>query len=208
MKKGLIAVCFVGIIAILLSGAFFLFVVSGAFLVLGVFAPNPPAPVVKCGEFPFVLTYEIDGEIKTIEDTLICEYDGVKWTNSGDKKRKWKSWIKGSGGEDIILLDLSDKNEYHELGYKMLDLYFSCGSAEYYMGDDEGYRRAYAVDLEMIHFHYIGEEGKIGGSAYKKDEAYEKYKLRIIDWKIEEPVDNEFKDTIWTTIYKFVTGFY
>ena len=34
-------------------------------------------PEIKVGEFDFQLTYEIDGEIKTIEGTYVCEFDGI-----------------------------------------------------------------------------------------------------------------------------------
>ena len=39
-----------------------------------------PEPKIKYGEFPFVLTYEVDGEIRVIEDTIVCEYEGLTYT--------------------------------------------------------------------------------------------------------------------------------
>ena len=91
MKKKMLII---GIVICVLLALFYLFVISGAFLMLTYFAPNPPKPEIKYGEFPFVFVYELDGEIKTIEDTIVCEYDGIQWTNSGNKKRKWKSHLK------------------------------------------------------------------------------------------------------------------
>ena len=190
MKKTLIITGIIGVVVCVLVALFYLFVISGAFLMFTYFAPNPPKPEITYGEFPFTLTYELDGEIKTMEDTLICEYDGVEWTNSGSKERKWKYRFK-SGREEIILIDFSDKDEIHELGYKMLNLYFFCGSPEYYMGETENFRR-HPEDMKMIHYHYQTKEGKIGGSAYSLDEAFEKYKVKIIDWKITEPIENKF----------------
>ncbi|MCQ4936305.1 hypothetical protein [Anaerotignum propionicum] len=39
--------------------------------------PDPPVPKITHGEFPFRLEFEIDGKTVVVEDTLICEYDGV-----------------------------------------------------------------------------------------------------------------------------------
>ncbi|MFA8307240.1 YdgA family protein, partial [Paenibacillus alvei] len=36
--------------------------------------PDPPRPEITYGEFPFKLVYEINGERKVIQDTVICEY--------------------------------------------------------------------------------------------------------------------------------------
>ena len=82
MKKKLLIIA---IAIFVLIALFYLFVISGAFLTLTYFAPNPLKPEITYGEFPFTLTYELDGEIKTIEDVVVCEYDGIEWTNSGNK---------------------------------------------------------------------------------------------------------------------------
>ncbi|WP_350339123.1 hypothetical protein [Paenibacillus polymyxa] len=37
---------------------------------------NPSRPEITYGKFPFRLEYEINGQRKVIQDTLICEYDG------------------------------------------------------------------------------------------------------------------------------------
>ena len=60
---------------IILVGAFYLFVLSGAIFM---FNSNPPAPEITYGEFPIKVTCEINGEIKVIEDTVICEFDGFE----------------------------------------------------------------------------------------------------------------------------------
>lgn len=46
-------------------------------LIIGINSqPNPPQPTIKHGQFPFRLEYELNGQRKIIEDTLICEFDG------------------------------------------------------------------------------------------------------------------------------------
>ena len=193
MKKTLIITGIIGAVACVLIALYYLFIISGAFLMLNYFAPNPPKPEIKYGEFPFTLTYEIDGEIKNIEDTLICEFDGFEMSNSGSKYRKWKSSFK-SGREEIILLDLSDKNEINEFGHTMLNLFFWWGTPEYYMGDTSHYKcRSANNDFKMIDFRYQTVDGIIGGSAYSADVVYEKYKVKLINWEIKKPIENNFE---------------
>jgi len=55
--------------------------------------PNPPKPGITYSEFPFRLVYEINGERKVIEDTLICEYDGIGMDEGRGKYRKWKEHL-------------------------------------------------------------------------------------------------------------------
>ena len=72
-----------------------IFVVSGAVFM---FMPNPPAPEIKYGEFSCRLEYELDGEIKVIEDVIICEFDGFKNYGSAGSRREWKTSLE-SGNE-------------------------------------------------------------------------------------------------------------
>ena len=71
MKKITMIIVICVIIFILLVVLFFIAAFGGFNFLLSV-----PEPQIKYGEFPCKLTYEINGEIKTIEDTIICEFDG------------------------------------------------------------------------------------------------------------------------------------
>lgn len=151
-----------------------------------------PEPEIKYGEFPFKLTYEIDGETKIIEDVIVCEFDGFKVVGEAGKYRKWKSYLK-SGNEEIVMLDLRPQNEFNEFGHVMLELFFYWGNAEYYMGDFDDGRAKKEQDFKWVEYKYKNDEGRIGGSAYKADEAYEKYKIRLISWEAAPPIENVFK---------------
>ena len=188
MKKKLLII---GIVICVLIAMFYLFVISGAFLMLTYFAPNPPEPEITYGEFPFVLTYELDGEIKTIEDTIICEYDGIEWTNSGSKERKWKSHLK-SGNKGIVLLKVDDGEMSYEIST-------TAGLPEYYMNDHR-----YGNDREdyerMMHDErYLGyteiKDGKtvVKSISMEKEEVYERFKLRIVERKYSKPIENKFE---------------
>ena len=190
MKKKLLII---GIVICVLIALFYLFVISGAFLMLTYFAPNPPEPEITYGEFPFVLTYELDGEIKTIEDVVICEYDGIEWTNSGSKERKWKLYIKSTGKEMISLKDLSNENDFTDWGNQVLELCSYPGHAEYYMNDPDSYFNRLPEEDNMIDYLYITPEGKKGYSAFTADEALERYNIRIIKWEYSKQIENSYK---------------
>ena len=97
----------------------------GCFLLL-----NPPKPGITYGEFPFRLTYELNGEIKVIEDTIIAEFDGFSTPTSAGIYRVWKTRLK-SGNERLTLLDLRPLNEINEFGQMMLEIYFYYRNGEY-----------------------------------------------------------------------------
>lgn len=67
------------------------------------FIPNPPEPEITYCEFPFEIVYEIDGEIITINDVYVCQYDGIGANEGSGKYRVWKSYIKSTGEENLIL---------------------------------------------------------------------------------------------------------
>ena len=38
-----------------------------------------PRPEIKEGEFDFIVTYEYNGEIKTVSGVYVCEFSGISW---------------------------------------------------------------------------------------------------------------------------------
>ena len=154
--------------------------------------PNPPDPKIKYGEFPFRLTYELNGDTKIIEDTVICEFYGFETWGEAGKYRKWKTHLK-SGNERITLLDLRPSDEINEFGQKMLELYFSFGTAEYYMDDELGSKKRAGEISNWVDYMYQSTDGTIGYSGYKVNVAREKYKIKLISWEPSPPITNSFK---------------
>ncbi len=177
-----------GIIGGALLTPLYLFVVSGAFAIL---MPNPPEPQIKYGEFLFTITYEIDGEIKTYEDILICEYAGIEDLGTAGKYRKWSKRLK-SGNERIVLLQGKEDNSSFQL----------CADAptfpEYFMGDFSGWRSKDEYETTMKDerdLSYIQQhDGVETGSVMQKDEAWRKYRIRIISIEFPPPIENTFID--------------
>ena len=180
------------IIGILISLFLFFAVLPWAILLFGLlFTPNPPAPAITYGEFPCRLEYELDGETKVIEDVIICEFDGFKQHGEAGKYRNWKISLQ-SGNENMTLLDLRPLNETTEVGNQLLELNFFYGNGEYYMDDDYEWHARPAQDFDTVCVIYETPDGIIGGSGYTAEEAWEKYKIRLISWECESPIENQF----------------
>ena len=135
-----------------------------------------PAPQITKGEFPFEITYEIDGEIITVSDVYICEFDGFDWNEGVGKYRKWKGYIKSSGAEELILLEDGD-----------LKFAVSIGSPEYYMGDPSC---PYSENTPSV--YYI-KPNELGGTSLGIESLLEQYKIKLISWAFSEPIENSFE---------------
>jgi hypothetical protein len=141
--------------------------------------PNPPSPDIKYGEFPFRLEYEINGERKVIEDTLICEYDGIGSDEAQGKYRTWKRRL-ASGNERITLQKISDTKE----------IFYTPGRAEYYMGDLK-YSGKYVHSFpNAVIFE---KEGRMTSNRFiDADQLVEQYNIKLISWDYTQPIKNTF----------------
>lgn len=170
------------IIAVII--AIYIFVISGAF---SIFMSEPEKPEITYEEFPFTITYEVNGEIRKIEDALICEYDGTKKLGTAGKYRNWKSKLK-SGNERVTLLRIEEEN-------MVCEITVSAGLPEYYMGDFTQDKTEY--ERSMLDDKYLGyiewKDGEQTGISISKDEVYERFKLKVIGMDFSEPIENKFK---------------
>ncbi len=162
----------------------YLFFITGAFAIL---MPKPPEPEIKYGEFPFCITYEVNGEIRTKEDVVICEYDGIENRGTAGKYRKWKARLK-SGEKRVTLLQGEKNNVLYEItiGY---------GQPEYYMGDYNQDKAYY--ENSMQDDRYIGliqwDKDAQKGCVITKEQALKDYCIKILDMEFAEPINNSFK---------------
>lgn len=146
----------------------------------GALKPNPPVPQITYGEFPFRLEYEIDGENFIIEDTVICEYDGIGWNEGTGKHRKWKSHL-ASGNDEIVLLLLDNGTK----------IFFPIGSADFYMGDLAEYE-AFSFTFPDA-FIYDKKGTNFYNRRITAEEMSSNYNLKLNDWNFTEPIVNSFK---------------
>lgn len=142
---------------------------------------NPPRPEITYGEFSFRLEYEINGERKVIQDTLICEFDGFGADEGRGKYRKWKKRL-ASGNERITLLVVNQTQE----------IYYSPGSPNYYMGDlenNEDHQNGFPNAL------IIERAGRLTSNRLvRADELLDKYSIKLISWDSDPPIKNTFSN--------------
>ena len=166
--------------------------------------PPPPKPEIKSHEFAFSLTYELNGEMKAIDDIAICEFDGYGNRSTAGQSRKYKTRLKSGMDEQIVkendtaivwvtLLDQRQSEDYDWSGNKILELYFFGGDAHYYMGDELGNHNRDEQDFDYIGYIYQKPDGTIANGSFTADDAWEKYKIKLIDWECETPIVNSFE---------------
>jgi hypothetical protein len=184
---------------ILIPLAFIFYVTVLPWLILGagsVFLPavlpNPPKPQITYREFPFTLVYEVNGERKVINDTLICEFDGFKGGVFLDKYREWKGTL--ASGKDRIVL-WSGRNVDGILEYsgevKSLKIYYDPGPACYYMGDIE--RGEFEHGFPNAWFLEEKQDGPGADGILDAQTMQERFSIKLIDWSYTPPIKNTFK---------------
>jgi len=141
--------------------------------------PNPPAPEITHGEFPFRLEYMMGGEKFVVEDVFIAEFDGFGWNAGEWRYRRWRGWIKGSGERMVLLLDDEEKR-----------IYITVGGARYYMGDER--HQGMGPLIPQI---TVVKNNAVGGTTISgpSDELLAQYGIELISWELSPPIVNSFR---------------
>jgi hypothetical protein len=154
--------------------------------------PNPSRPAITYAEFPFRLEYEINGERRVVQDTLICEYDGIGSNEGSGKYRKWKGRL-ASGNQKIVLLQAKDASGIAFKNKKTIrqEIFFDPGPAWYYMGDsesDDGYKSLYP----NASFSEQYQDGTVAKGIIQADELLDRFNIKLISWDYTKPIKNSF----------------
>jgi hypothetical protein len=136
---------------------------------------------VKKGEFPFSVTYEFNGEIKTVSGVYVCEYKGTSWALDGGHHRDWNGYIKDGKVEETIEIGATDNGGKVAL---YLDLY-----PDYFMDDYN--MEVYDVPAPYIQIKSYSEDGGMS-VIYDPNEVKELCGARIISYEYDAPVQNSF----------------
>lgn len=155
--------------------------------------PNPAQPSITYGEFPFRLEYEINGERKVIQDTLICEFDGFGANEGNGKYRKWKnSLASGNSFRELLL----ESNGEEGISYYP-------GIAQYFMGDLGQHDEYQQFIADSIIIERMGKIIKKDGRVFESDgetstqysnanELLDSYNIKLISWESTPPIKNTF----------------
>lgn len=133
-------------------------------------------PEIKTGEFDFKLVYEIDGEIKSIEGTYVCEFGGIDRSFVG-AGRHWIGYIEGHDGSTCYYLKTVDKGDV------MVELDFS---PRYFMSDPDFID---AYDIAPEPYIYITSGDPDNGQYF---EIYEGDAIKMISFEYDPPIENRY----------------
>ena len=134
-------------------------------------------PTVTEGEFPFSITYELDGERVTIEDVYKVHYvrnDGYADT----KSRVYAGELKSSGEDNTLYTLKKDENTRVELWTHFYADYLM-GDTEYDYFDDEPF--------EPKIYYYDAQE-----TEYHDEETLAAQGVKLISFEYPTPIKNSF----------------
>ena len=134
-------------------------------------------PTVTEGEFPFSITYELNGERVTVEDVYKVHYvrnDGYADT----KSRVYAGKLKSSGEDDTLYTLKKDENTRVELWTHFYPDYLM-GDTEYDYFDDEAFEpRIYYYDANETEYH--------------DEETLAAQGVKLISFEYPMPIENSF----------------
>ena len=137
-----------------------------------------PRPEVKTGEFDVAITYEMNGEVKTLDLVYVCEYDRIAWTLEGTCYRAWNGNFVGYDDGDVIPVL---ETEGGKVALCVL-IY-----PEYFMGEPD-YDDFSPVVLTNYIYYEEGNEMIIDDQELIAAE----YGVKIIGCEYSEPIKNSF----------------
>lgn len=127
-------------------------------------------PVVKRGEFPFMLRYELNGSTIEINDAMVCSYEGQR-CEGGDIRDDWHQSLK-SGPDKLFMLELG----------KGKTIEYRLGDCDSFMGRS----RLNPIPQTSNMYADLVERSNHGfrGTLLDSQELLDKYKIRILQWEI------------------------
>lgn len=139
-----------------------------------------PQPEIKEGEFHFSVTYEFNGEEKTVSGVYVCTYTGTSWSLDGGPHRSWKGYIKDGKVEEMFEIGTTENGEKVELDLALCP--------EYFMDDFvEGYHE---IPKPCLSVRLVDDEGI--SFLYEPSEVEALCGAKIISYEYDEPIQNVF----------------
>lgn len=138
-------------------------------------------PVIKEVEFDFVLTYEVDGKIGTIDGTYVCKFEKVEYYLDGIN-RKWTGYIKGHEESTAYALKTTDD------GIIKVELDIS---PEFFMADPH-YKSNENTDHPKPEPYLYITDAENPEYEYKFN-YYEGDDVKIISFEYDAPIENIYK---------------
>ena len=148
---------------------------------------NVPRPEIKEGRFNFSVTYEHNGEVKTVSGVYVCKYDGIIWYNPNrDPFVNWEESFEGDGLNEYgnVPIYTTDAGEEILIGILLYP--------EYFMGDPAYANYEPRVEAELFSSEYQSRD----------PEVLAEYGVKLISYEFDEPIDNTYESKL--TFSRFV----
>ena len=153
-------------------------IIGAAVLVIAIIAgvlSIAKKPAVTEAEFPFSITYEYNGETKTITDVYTARYVGN--TGYADTKNRAYSGTIGDKEEGDTIYTIGEKNG-------MRIVLHTNFYADYMMGDSES---DYFEDMPFAPRFSCYDENS---QEYSDEETLSALKVKVISWEYSKPIEN------------------
>ena len=142
--------------------------------------PGPGRPRITHGEFPFRLVYTVDGKKFIVEDVYIAEFAGFYWDPGRGVHRNWRGHIESTGERGVVVFVDETRR-----------VYFTVGTADYYMGDFVFYDgSSFVPRLILVERVDIGS-GLTSTSGLGTQ--CEIFNIKLIEWELSAPIENSFR---------------
>ena len=149
-------------------------------------ANDVPKPRVKEGRFHFSVTYEVNGEEKTISGVYVCKFKRAEANLTGHN-RIWKAYIENSKIKDVERYEILTNED----GVIYLDLGLD---PRYFMSDPFYENDCLGDTLEayaFIVYHDSCAEEK--GYFSTEPEILADYGVRVIRCEYDDPIENVYE---------------
>lgn len=158
-----------------------------------------PTPLIKNGEFPFVLEYELEGQRYIIEDTVVCSFDGHDLSNPFpivDYARSWEASLKSGDESKRLLIEFAPNTESVFVKGRIntesrVILFY--GSGGYYLGDPEHEDR-YPYINYVEQYEESENASRVEFKELSVQELEDYFGIKLIRFEFSKPIKNTFEE--------------
>lgn len=150
--------------------------VVGGPIVAEMLFDRPSKPKVKYAEFPFELVYEYNNEQYTINESIICDYEGIAFSLEGGNYRDWECYLSDNTQYGQYYLD--------EAKYPTLHIQIPL-EGDYWMGDPN-----FNEEFATPYLFFVDERT---GTTYYEQDLSNVVGAKIISWKPSEVLEGNMK---------------
>ena len=131
-------------------------------------------PEKKYAEFPFSLTYSINGTIITVDGTYVCKFKGIGWDTGRGFYRKWDGYVKETELENVLIVEDSERK-----------IFCQVGDPRYYMEHSE----ESSWSNETLSPPHLYAVKKVESFDYMTvEQIKQNYGIEIISWDFSDPL--------------------